>query len=103
MAGRVAPTCARGPDGRFPPSVHGWGKGPGWGGPAKGCGNGASTALRPSAEQFASPGARTEAQALREERRELLELVFFDLAMNAEREETRLQAAFRLLAMLRGG
>jgi hypothetical protein len=75
----------------------GYGTGPGWGGDARGAGRGGQFSLQKSGEpnRFLTP--RTEQQiAEREERKrrsEEMKKIIYDLAHNADREETRLNAA----------
>lgn len=77
----------------------GAGQGEGWGGPARGCGR--SPVLIPG-----QPAAKRARSAVKAQRREELiaelEDMLFDLAMNAERAETRIAAAVRLHAIYMG-
>ncbi len=67
------------------------GNGAGWGGPAKGAGNQDAGPGRPDAET--APAI----QAAKAERLEAVKAKIFDLAMNADRQETQLQAAVAFL------
>ncbi len=80
---------------------NGAGQGDGWGGPAKGAGRGSPPLLIPGLDAAKRDRALTR-QALKEERTEDLEDLLYDLALNAERTETRITAAVRLHAIYNG-
>lgn len=92
---------------------NGAGHGPGHGGPAKGAGRGGDakpfTADSPTREWY--PGgkgdpmkmaARADRREIRRQRVEEIEDHLYDLALNAERQETQVLAATRLHAIYEG-
>lgn len=79
----------------------GWGQGDGWGGPARGPGVPTAPVMIPG--QPADKRARSAAKKRRSEALQAeLEDLLFNLAVGAEREETRLSAAARLHAIYCG-
>lgn len=79
------------------------GKGPGWGGPAKGGGDTVLAPFQPAND--AATHVRMDRAArkeLRAARAEQLEDMLFDLAQNAERQETQVTAIVRLHAIYEG-
>jgi hypothetical protein len=85
-------------NGRFPP-----GNGAGWGGPAQGPGNGKERKLSgpgPGRAQYSQAGeARLERQA---RHAELMKQVLFDLALDSEKDEVRMNASAKLLDRIEG-
>ena len=88
---------------------HGPANGHGWGGPARGAGTGGaarpySSSHQPSREcrRGRSPAERAERRTARQAKAAALEEVLYDLALHAAREETQVQAAYRLHAIYAG-
>lgn len=78
---------------------HGWGRGPGWGGPARGAGSRAAKAAPFTAGNRAAAG---EHNMSRSQRRQALLDMLFNLARTADSEEVQLAAIVAWLNRVEG-